>query len=158
LHPVDGQRVCDAVLDVLGTRIMLAVVDAYSDHQGDLTEAALAAQDELRALVTERPRRGLERMGIELDLTDARQQTLLRTYGPWSINAELWGGRYVGDYGCFHDSSQSIVAALTAAEAEALDATLNGLGQFTTIAALRARRRGRSRLRHPFACRDGLTP
>lgn len=104
LHPRDGQQVCDAVLDVLGTRIGFAVIDAFSDHQGDLTDAARAAQDELRAFVPGRPRRGFEWMGIELDLTDPRQRALLRAYGPWSINASLWDGRYLDDYGSRRDT------------------------------------------------------
>lgn len=82
--------VCAAILELLRPKLVAATVDAYSDFPDELpVEAATAERwlrDRGRALGHRDPG-----MGIDLDLFDPEQWTVLSSYAPWSINVELLG-------------------------------------------------------------------
>jgi len=141
------------VLDTLGTRLRAAVIDAYTDHEPDLSPQARAAQTELLAFGAARGHSRFRDsgLGIELDLDDPVHRAWLDAYGPWSINVDLWSreGYRQSDLGSFHDCSQSIVATLSASEAASLNASLDDLGRFRPLADMRAGRRP-ARVPHPL--------
>lgn len=80
-------------------------------------------------------------MGIRLDPLDERHWQALRDYAAWSINVQLWGGRFERDLGTLHDCASSVVVALTDAELAHLASTLGNSGSWVPLAQLRAARR-----------------
>ncbi|MGJ7441173.1 hypothetical protein [Aquipuribacter sp. MA13-6] len=140
MHPHDGTVVCQTILTRLRPHLVRAEVDAYSDYAEDVPPDVRDVEAKLTELGRTQSRgRQDPGMAVVLDLLDVEQWEALVAYAAWSINAELWGPD-ARDMGTFHDSSQSIVAALTAADLEALSEPLRTYGHFTAIAELDAKR------------------
>jgi hypothetical protein len=132
----DSVRIaCRALVDVMGPVLHNGRIDGISDFPAqDLDPAALSALDQIRERAKTRAlgrkRESPENlMGIELDLTKDEDLQILRAFGPWSINAEVYstqrGSRFSSqDVLCFHDSGWDITAELTDDEAASLSSLL----------------------------------
>lgn len=112
-------KLFEALLGLQRSRLTGAFVDAVSDNK-DLPVEAKRARDRLVQFGSEREserrrnskglgrlRRGDPQMRIELDLRDAEHFELLRTYGLYSIHAEVFVEGFTSPAITAHDSGWS---------------------------------------------------
>jgi hypothetical protein len=136
--------VCAAVFEVVGATMAWATIDAYSDYRDTMPADVQDAEQVLRAIGARRTvgerrrfwRRTDPGMGIDVPRTDEAGWAAVRTYTPWSINAEFLDadGTWIATV---HDCALSITLSLSPDQAAALSGRLDG----ATMAPLARRRR-----------------
>jgi hypothetical protein len=131
--------VCKAVLDVVGSRVSSATVDAYSDYDEAMTPSAREAQSQLLATGKAQGRRD-PGMGVNLDLDEPTAWEMLRTFAPWSINVDLWDAES-NSVATFHDCGYSTVVELSQEDASALGSQLSSIAPVLPLSIVEARRR-----------------
>ena len=111
-------RIARVLLDKLRPHINYAWIDALTDHTHLSSEAQAAVQqlrrlDERRWAQQRRPlwgsrRKGPTYKGIDLNPRDPDQFALLRTFGPYSIHAEVYRANEKEPVLVLHDTGTSI--------------------------------------------------
>lgn len=141
----DAATACVAVLAVLRPVLRMALVDAYSDYEGQMPPDVAEAQRWLRQRgANQHPRD--PGMSVEVDVLDAGHWETLCRYAPWSIHVELYGDRDA-PLATLHDCGYSVAADLTPAEATALSSRLEGMSALIPLHHLREQRRQARRQR-----------
>lgn len=121
---VDSERACQAVIDVVLSRVGEAWIDAISDEK-DLPAAARVTQDAL-VQVGRTQGCGDSGVGIELDVRQPAHVSLLRAFAPWSVGVELYDAAMVW-VAYFSDTGSSVCFNVTDEEAVAIQAALGSL-------------------------------
>lgn len=137
----EAAAACSAVLEVLDSALVAAHVDVYSDYDDAMPELVRRAERELAAVGRQRrPRFGAS--DVLMDVVVAKRDpawSAFVTYSSWSINVELEGAESEW-LGTLHDCGYSVVASLTADEADAVRARLTGVAPLTPLEPRRRQR------------------
>lgn len=126
---------CHRILDACRPQLTHARMDGFSDFQ-DLPEEARMAKEALEAMAVQRHEKSLREgsawtrwwaqrsephaMGIELDPQDDRHFGLLKTFGPYTIHAEVYRAGQRSSFFTMHDSGSSVSFECREDEAEEL--------------------------------------
>ena len=116
-------RACRAVLKLVKSHAVRAVVDAYTDYRKLMPPDAEAAEQVLWTIGKQQHRRD-PGMNVELDLSCAEGWDLLDRCAPWSINVDVYdveGDEIVN----FHDCGLLVTARLTVDQAAKLATDLS---------------------------------
>lgn len=136
----EAALVCAVLLEVLRDDLRVAHVDAYSDFDSsDMPEDVRVAETALRKIGGAQHRRD-PGMGIQLDLCNPEQASLLDAYAPWSINVDLYGDDDE-PLGTVHDSAASIHFRAHPQQAVQIAARLTDVGPIVSLEVHDERRR-----------------
>lgn len=129
------REACGRILDASRPQLTYARIDGFSDFQ-DLPREAQMAKQALEAMAIQRHERWLREgsawtrwqtqhwnpspMGIELDPQNDEHFGLLKTFGPYSIHAEVYRGGQRSSFFTMHDIGSSISFECREDEAEEL--------------------------------------
>jgi hypothetical protein len=126
---------CHRILDALRPQLTYARIDGFSDIQ-ELPDEARMAKEALEAMAVQRHegqlREGSARtrwwaqwsephaMGIELDPQNDEHFELLKTFGPYTIHAEIYRADQKSSFFTMHDTGSSVSFECREDEAEEL--------------------------------------
>jgi hypothetical protein len=126
---------CHRILDALRPQLTYSRIDGFSDIQ-DLPEEALIAKEALEAMAVQRHEKWLREgsawtrwraqrsephpMGIELNPQNDEHFGLLKTFGPFTIHAEVYREGQKSSFFTMHDTGSSVSFECREEEAEEL--------------------------------------